>query len=298
MERQYISRCPACGSDHIEKLLTAIDYTATGETFEVWECKSCGMRFTQNAPIEQDAARYYQSPDYISHSDTRKGLVNKVYHYVRAIMLRRKARLVKRATGLSEGNLLDIGAGTGYFANEMKHCGFYVNAIEPDRGARETAARNFGIVEQEPAALSKFGDGSFDVVTMWHVMEHVYRLPEEWQTIRRLLKDKGVLIVAVPNCISADAAHYKEKWAAYDVPRHLWHFSPYTMRLVAQQHGFCLEEIHPMPFDGFYVSMLSEKNSGAALPFLRGCLRGLSCYLRALCDKRYSSSLIYVFRKP
>lgn len=297
MERQHISRCPACGSDHISSLFTAVDYTATGETFGVWECESCGMRFTQDAPIEQEAARYYHSPDYISHSDTRKGLVNKLYHYVRSIMLRRKAGLVMRAIGRKEGNLLDIGAGTGYFAAEMKKYGFYVNAVEPDKGARETAARIFGIAEQEPAALASFADDSFDAITMWHVLEHVYRIAEEWQQLHRLLRDNGRLIIAVPNCVSADAAHYGAKWAAYDVPRHLWHFSPRTMRLVAQQHGFRLESVHPMPFDGFYVSMLSEKDRGSSLPFLRGCAVGLRAWIASLCNKEKSSSLIYIFRK-
>ena len=149
MDRHYLSRCPACGSANVSKKFTAVDYTATGETFDVFECASCGMRFTQNAPIEQNAGKYYHSPDYISHSDTRKGIVNRIYHYVRSVMLRRKAKLVADVLGKTEGKLLDIGAGTGYFANEMKRAGFYVNAVEIDPGARKFALEHFGVTEED-----------------------------------------------------------------------------------------------------------------------------------------------------
>lgn len=297
MDRQHISRCPACGSEHVARKLTAIDYTATGEAFDIFECADCGMRFTQDAPIEQEAGKYYHSPDYISHSDTRKGLVNKAYHVARSIMLRRKAGFVISALGKADGRLLDIGAGTGYFANEMRRRGFAVNAVEVDPGAREFALRHFGLTEEGTDALEKFPDETFDAVTMWHVMEHVYRLSEEWQTIHRLLKAGGRLVVAVPNCASTDEGHYREMWAAYDVPRHLWHFNAHTMRLVAQQHGFRLLDIRPMPFDGFYISMLSEKNKGSSLPLARGLWQGTRTLAQSSRDKTRSSSLVYMFEK-
>ncbi len=163
MDRHYLSRCPACGSANVSKKFTAVDYTATGETFDVFECAACGMRFTQNAPLEQNAGKYYHSPDYISHSDTRKGIVNRIYHYVRSVMLRRKAKLVADVLGKTEGKLLDIGAGTGYFANEMKRAGFYVNAVEIDPGARKFALEHFGVTEEDISALDKFPDENFDV---------------------------------------------------------------------------------------------------------------------------------------
>lgn len=297
MDRQYISRCPACGSERVAKKFTAIDYTATGEPFDIYECSACGMRFTQNAPIEQEAGRYYDSPDYISHTDTRKGIVNKVYHYVRSIMLRRKASLVMTALGSKEGRLLDIGAGTGYFANEMKRKGFYVNAVDVSPEARSFAQEHFGLAEEDISAINTYKDQSFDVITMWHVMEHVYRLSEEWQNLHRLLKDDGILIVALPNCSSADEHHYKSHWAAYDVPRHLWHFTPHTMHLVAEQYGFKIIDIKPMPFDGFYVSMLSEKDSGSKHSFINGLYHGFLAWTQTLCNKKRSSSLIYIMGK-
>ena len=169
--------------------------------------------------------------------------------------------------------------------------------MEIDPGARKFALEHFGVTEEDISALDKFPDENFDAITMWHVMEHVYRLSEEWQKLHRLLKNNGRLIIAVPNCASADANHYKEMWAAYDVPRHLWHFNPHTMRLVAQQHGFKLVATHPMPFDGFYISMLSEKNKGASFPFVRGLWQGFKALSKSSCNKEKSSSVIYVFEK-
>ena len=228
MDRQTISQCPACGSERIHKYVSAMNYYATGEAFDIYECDACGMRFTQDAPIEAEAAQYYSSPDYISHTDIRKGLFNRTYHAVRTVMLRRKAHLVMKALGSKEGRLLDIGAGTGYFAREMQRRGFAVEAVEVSEDARKVAEKNAGIKEKDISALATFENESFDAITMWHVLEHVYNLADEWQTLRRLLKNDGRLVIAVPNCASLDAKHYREFWAAYDVPRHLWHFNSHT----------------------------------------------------------------------
>lgn len=297
MDRQVISQCPACGSGRIHKYVSAMNYYATGEAFDIYECDACGMRFTQNAPIESEAAQYYSSPDYISHTDIRKGLFNHMYHAVRTIMLRRKARLVMQALGSREGKLLDIGAGTGYFAREMKRRGFSVEAVEISPEARKVAEQNAGVVEKDVTALATFEAGSFDAITMWHVLEHVYDLPGEWQMLRRLLKNDGRLIIAVPNCGSLDARRYREYWAAYDVPRHLWHFNPHTMKLMAEQYGFSIMTIYPMPFDAYYISMLSEKYRGRKPYLLRGLAFGTYSWLKSRCNQCNSSSLIYVLKK-
>ena len=274
-----------------------MNYYATGEAFDIYECDACGMRFTQDAPIEAEAAQYYSSPDYISHTDIRKGLFNRTYHAVRTVMLRRKAHLVMKALGSKEGRLLDIGAGTGYFAREMQRRGFAVEAVEVSEDARKVAEKNAGIKEKDISALATFENESFDAITMWHVLEHVYNLADEWQTLRRLLKNDGRLVIAVPNCASLDAKHYMEFWAAYDVPRHLWHFTPDTIQQFASKHGFIMSERHPMPFDAFYVSMLTERHMNRSFPFLRGMLTGMLAWFSSLVRKERSSSMIYVFRK-
>jgi 2-polyprenyl-3-methyl-5-hydroxy-6-metoxy-1,4-benzoquinol methylase/predicted RNA-binding Zn-ribbon protein involved in translation (DUF1610 family) len=297
MEKLDITVCPLCGKTHFSKMMTCKDHYATKEDFELYKCDDCGFRFTQRFPVENEIGRYYATSDYISHSDTRKGLMNKVYHYVRSVMLEKKKEIVCRCAGKQRGRLLDIGTGTGYFINRMHQDKWDVEAVEKNEDARNFALTHFGLKVCGDEALSEWKDSSFDVITLWHVMEHLQSINEVWQTFGRLLKDDGTLIIAVPNCSSADADFYKSFWAAYDVPRHLWHFSSETMKGLAQKHGFELKEILPMPFDAFYVSMLSEKYLGHHNTFLRGVWRGLLCWLQARNDKQKSSSLIYILKK-
>lgn len=297
MNKVTITACPLCGCTQLEPTLTCVDHYASGEKFRLCRCTSCGFCFTQDFPAEAEIGRYYETPDYISHSDTRKGLVNTLYHAVRAYMLGRKARLVMNEAHRRSGSLLDVGTGTGYFAHAMDERAWRVTATEKNAGARAFAKQHFGLDVLPAEALSSLPEGSFDVITLWHVMEHLEYLNETWELLNRLLAPKGVLVVAVPNCSSADAHRYGAFWAAYDVPRHLWHFTPGTMQQFGAKHGFILAERHPMPFDAFYVSMLSEKYMGRRPAFVRGLLAGTLAWFSALVRKDRSSSLIYVFRK-
>jgi len=297
MNKLTINVCPVCGGTHIERAMTCIDHYASSEAFYLCRCQDCGFLFTQDFPVEAEIGRYYETPDYISHSDTKKGIVNKAYHWVRSYMLGRKARLVAREAHRKTGRLLDIGTGTGYFADTMQRRGWQVDAVEKNAQARAFAKEHFNLDVKPDTALREFAPGSFDVITLWHVMEHLEHLNETWDTLNNLLTEKGVLIIAVPNCSSYDAKKYGAHWAAYDVPRHLWHFTPGTIQKLGARHGFILAEHHPMPFDAFYVSMLSEKYMGRSLTFCRGVLSGTLAWLSALGRKEQSSSMIYVFRK-
>lgn len=296
MKRIFLHTCPLCGSDALESAMECKDYYASGETYVLEKCSKCGFLFTQNVPDETEIGRYYETPAYISHSDTRKGLTNSLYHIVRKYMLKRKRLLVEKISGRTNGNLLDYGTGTGYFAQTMKEAGWHVTAIEKSEQARKTALDNFGLQVDSEQTFSQLQPGTFHVITLWHVLEHLQNLNEMWEQLRRLLTSDGHLVVAVPNCQSSDAGYYGNMWAAYDVPRHLWHFSPETMRQFAEKHGFRLIRTLPMPFDAFYVSILSEKYRQTALPFIKGMCSGLRAWLRACRQPDKSSSLIYVFR--
>lgn len=297
MNVRHLACCPLCGNSHLENLLTCTDHFATGESFAILTCTSCGFRMTQDVPVEAEIGRYYQSPDYISHSNTHQGLMNRVYHAVRSYMLNRKARLVEKCCGRTQGRLLDVGAGTGYFAHTMQQRGWQVEAVEKSAEAREFARQQFRLPVLDESRRDSFATGYFHAITLWHVMEHIEDLPALWRGLYRQLDRDGRLIVAVPNCASADACHYQQHWGAYDVPRHLWHFTPDTMVRMARHYGFELCGCHPMPFDAYYVSMLSEKYRGRKAYFWRGALRGLICGLQAMGHPERSSSLIYVFRK-
>ncbi|WP_321334055.1 class I SAM-dependent methyltransferase [uncultured Bacteroides sp.] len=297
MNKLIIDACPLCGSTHLRPFLTCRDFYASGEPFELFRCDDCSFTFTRGFPVEAEIGKYYETPDYISHSDTKKGAMNFIYHLVRRYMLAKKARLVSREAHLRVGKILDIGTGTGYFANAMQMRGWEVEAIEKNAAARAFAQEHFALKVKSEDALSTFGAGTFDVITLWHVMEHLEHLNETWERFSELLTEKGVLIIAVPNCASYDAERYGEHWAAYDVPRHLWHFTPATMQQWGAKNGFILAARHPMPFDAFYVSMLSEKYLGNSFSFIRGMIAGTVAWFNTQAKKERSSSMIYVFRK-
>lgn len=297
MNKLTINACPLCGGTHLKRVMTCTDFYASGEQFDVFSCEDCGFTFTQDVPVEAEIGRYYETPDYISHSDTKKGAMNTLYHQVRKYMLGRKARLIAKESHRKSGRLLDIGTGTGYFAATMAQRGWKVEAIEKNEQARVFAKQHFGLEVMNEEALQELEPGSFDVITLWHVMEHLEHLDRTWERLYELLSDRGKLIVAVPNCSSYDAEKYREYWAAYDVPRHLWHFTPVTIQQWASKHGFVMAARHPMPFDAFYVSILSEKHRKNSFPFIKGMYTGTLAWFSALGRKERSSSMIYVFRK-
>ena len=286
--------CPCCNSENIVKALSAKDHTVSNEVFEIWHCNVCTARFTQNVPGKNGIEKYYQSEDYISHSDTKKGFINSLYHRVRKRTLHSKRKNVEKFTKLSTGTILDIGAGTGAFLSTMDKAGWNVTGIEPDEIARENAKKLYGLSLQTPQELFNLPPQSFDAITMWHVLEHVHDLHNYIDQFKKLLKPTGCLFVAVPNYTCYDEKVYKEFWAAYDVPRHLYHFSPRSITQLLLQHGLQLKDIKPMWYDSIYVSMLSEKYKSGKNNFLNAIWTGSVSNWRALFNKETCSSLIYI----
>lgn len=286
--------CPFCNNAAIHPVLAAKDHTVSHESFEIWHCDDCSNRFTQAVPDLMHIGPYYQSTEYISHSDTAKGFINRLYHWVRSYTLGTKRRLIQRVTGMQQGALLDIGAGTGAFVTTMLQAGWKVTGLEPDSIARENAKTKHGIELRSADEIYSLPPTSFDVITLWHVLEHVHDLHGYFRQFKALLKPGGKLVIAVPNYTSKDAAVYGRHWAAWDVPRHLYHFSPAGMQQLAHLEGFNIQSIHPMWFDAFYVSMLSEQYKNGKPNLAGALLKGLSSNLAAIGDKRRCSSLIYV----
>lgn len=289
--------CPCCGGAAISPVLEAEDYTVSHERFAIWECGSCTARFTQQVPEAASIGRYYQSTGYVSHSETRKGLINRLYHIVRNYTLQSKKKLVQSETGKDTGVLLDVGAGTGAFAATMKKNGWEVTGLEPDDTARANAQRHYELSLQAPDMLYQLPSAKFDAITLWHVLEHVHDLHGYLDTFQRILKPGGSLFIAVPNYTSYDAQHYGPYWAAYDVPRHLYHFSPASMQQLAQKHGFRIHRFCPMWFDSYYVSMMSERYESGKNNLLRALLNGWRSNKKARSSHQKCSSVIYVMRK-
>lgn len=297
METVHYTQCPACKASAIHKVLAVKDYTVSKELFEVWHCDACSLRFTQDIPAEAAIGKYYQSENYISHTNTSKGLVNRLYHIVRNYTLNSKKKLVQSVSKRTTGNLLDVGAGVGAFAGFMRAAGWQVTGLEPDAETRKRALEQNRITLQDTSDLFKLPPGHFDAITMWHVLEHVHQLHEYLDQLKVLLKPGGVLFIAVPNYTSHDAAFYGEYWAAYDVPRHLYHFSPASMRTLLSPHGLTVKSTIPMWFDSFYVSLLSEQYKTGKSSMVKGFLRGLISNSKAWSQREKCSSLIYVIGK-
>ncbi|HEY4147819.1 MAG TPA: class I SAM-dependent methyltransferase [Chitinophagaceae bacterium] len=286
--------CPGCGSPSIRQVLTAEDFTVSHQLFNIWECGGCSLRFTQDIPDAASIGQYYRSDAYVSHTDTKEGLVNRLYHFIRRRTLRQKCAFLRRQTGLTTGSLLDIGAGTGAFANTMHKAGWQVTALEPDSDTRQRAKATYGLELLPADGLLGLEAGSFDAITLWHVLEHVHELHRYIEQIKRLLKPGGCLFIAVPNYTSYDAGYYCQYWAAYDVPRHLYHFSPASMQRLLQPYQLRITDCKPMWFDSFYVSMLSWGYKNGKGNLLRAFWVGLVSNLRTMLKRQRCSSLIYI----
>jgi 2-polyprenyl-3-methyl-5-hydroxy-6-metoxy-1,4-benzoquinol methylase len=291
------NNCPVCKSSNVAEVLCAKDFTVSQKVFSIWQCEDCTCRFTQDVPTAEEIGVYYQSSSYVSHSDTKKGLINKLYHTIRNYTVEQKRKLIEKVGGRKNGTLLDVGAGTGAFASRMQKADWNVTGLEPDETARENALKNHQLQLQDLDALFSFDDKQFDVITLWHVLEHVHELHKYVETFYRILKDDGTLIIAVPNYTSNDEKVYKEFWAAYDVPRHLYHFSPESMQQLMQQHNFEIVDFKPMWFDSFYVSMLSEQYKTGHNNLVSAVWNGFASNVKAINDVKTFSSIIYVIKK-
>lgn len=296
MSSIHYTACPVCHSSEINPLLTVKDHSVSKQEFVVWQCAHCSLRFTQDVPDEDSIGPYYSSPDYISHSNTNKGAINQLYQKVRNYTLDQKAGLIIGQT-VREGKVLDIGAGIGAFLNTMKRKGWEVTGVEPDESARKQAFDLFGLSLHEPGLLKELPPASFDAITLWHVLEHVHQLHHYIEELKTLLKPQGKIFIAVPNYNSVDSSIYRSYWAAYDVPRHLYHFTPKSMDVLVKQHGLRITSQKPMWFDSFYISLLSSRYKNGKTNWIGAGLSGLRSNLTALFAKDRCSSMIYIIEK-
>ena len=290
-----ITNCPVCNSHTFVPFLTCKDYTVSKQDFNIVSCTNCNFKFTDPRPEDENLGDYYKSEEYISHSNTSKGIVSKLYHIVRNYTLKNKIRLVSKY--VSRGTIIDYGCGTGMFLNICKQNGWKTYGMEPDSGAGKIASEmGLRVLNNKQSLKESIGSSQVDAITLWHVLEHVTDLNETLTFFKETLKQEGVLIIAVPNYTSYDAEHYRQYWAAYDLPRHLYHFEINTISKLLLPYGFKLIETKPMKFDSFYVSMLSEKYKTGSVKYLSAFLTGLKSNLKAKSTKDYSS-VIYVFKK-
>lgn len=273
------------------KKLELKDYFLTGEDFELYEDSETGVLYTLPQPIE-NLGKYYESKNYISHTDGKKSIFERFYQMAKSINLNEKLKLIDK---IAKGKkILDYGCGVGDYLEVMQKNGYEVLGMEPNDSARRIAQTKIGLKNVVSTQIEQIED-KFDVITLWHVLEHIPNLNEVIQHLKNHLTENGVLIIAVPNHESYDAKYYGKYWAAYDVPRHLWHFSENSTKKLFNKFGMKIENVNPMKLDSFYVSLLSEKYKGNKLGFLNAIRIGLKSNQLAKKTGEYSS-LIYTIK--
>jgi 2-polyprenyl-3-methyl-5-hydroxy-6-metoxy-1,4-benzoquinol methylase len=295
MPEEIITKCPVCGTEEKEVFLHLTDHFVSKEAFTISRCNNCQFCFTDPRPSLEESHKYYESEEYVSHSKTDKGITNYLFHRARQFTIKSKRRIAAKYS--SGKTILDYGCGTGEFLAAMANSGWDARGIEPNTVAREHAREKYEIEVYDESAIESIPDNSLDAITLWHVLEHIYPLQNRLHSFHKMLKQNGTLIVAVPNTNSFDAKRYGAFWAAYDVPRHLYHFAPDNIKRLLAESGFTFVRSHGMMLDAFYISLLSEKYKHGSDKFLKGMFFGFLSNLSAFLGNRNYSSLIYIFKK-
>ena len=288
------NKCPWCQSEKAHKHLSLKDYFLTQESFDIIVCEDCGLLYTTPKPSDEKIGDYYKSEVYYSHQENKKGFIPRVYEAVKSVNLKHKIAIATQ--GKEPGRLLDIGCGVGDFLHFAEQNGWQCTGAEPSEDAASIAKKRIKTEIMLPKDLEQLPDESFDVITMWHVLEHVSDLQWQVNQLNRLLKKGGRLVIALPNFRSYDAQYYKDKWAAYDVPRHLNHFSQDSIAKIFNINGLIQNPTQKLVWDAFYISFMSEKYRQKSLSLLRGIYRGMISNLKARKSGEWSS-LVYVFEK-
>ncbi len=286
--------CVSCDSKKFSILLKSEDHFLTHEHFSVAQCIECGLKRTYPLPNQDEIKKYYQSEEYISHTSTNKGLVNKLYLTIRNHTLKRKYSWIKKyGKGTS---LLDFGAGSGHFISFMNRKGFNTTGIEPSDNARKHCKENFAVDLFDETHLDKIPERSLDVITMWHVLEHIHDPSQLLDKFTRLLKKNGRIFIAVPNFESFDSKFYKNHWAALDLPRHIHHFTNSTLSILLSHHNLEIDKIKPLIFDSYYISLLSENYLNSKIKYIRAPFIGLLSNILGFFKGNKYSSCLYVIK--
>ncbi len=291
--------CPLCGSNNFNIYGRFKDYLISKEEFSVVKCPECGFLFTNPRPEIEFLGDYYQSDEYISHTDSRESVFDHIYHWVRKFMIKRKLSFIDShlKNNVKRRILMDYGCGTGEFLMQARKSGYEVYGIEPNMDARDRAISK-GIIVEKGLGIRQNNNIDFQVITLWHVLEHIPEPKKIIHELAEILEKDGLIVVAVPEYLSYDSKYYKEQWVAWDVPRHLNHFNKDTLCNIFYAYGFRLEKIYPLIFDSFYVSLLTEKNrDGGFAGIIKAAFVGIISNMSAIFGYTPYSSQVYIFRK-
>jgi len=288
------NKCPWCGSENAQLHIELKDLFLTQETFKILECKDCGLLYTTPRPNKDEIGKYYKSEEYYSHQENKTGFIPKVYEKVKSINLKNKYYIVTEKA--KKGKILDIGCGVGDFLHTMEQRAWEATGVEPSEEAKAIAKKRIKAEVLSSEEQENLADDSFDVITMWHVLEHVDALRWQIQQLYRLCKPGGRIIIALPNYKSYDGQYYKAEWAAYDVPRHLNHFNKETLIKIFEESHLKHVKTEKLHWDAYYISYMSEKYCHHSLPLVKGAIRGMISNCKARKSGEWSS-LVYIFER-
>ena len=288
------NKCPWCGSEKAQINLWLKDEFLSKEDFHICECLNCGLSYTMPRPNKEKIGEYYKSEEYYSHQENKKGFIPRLYESVKKVNLKHKYNLATQ--GLNVGKMLDIGCGVGDFLHTAEEHGWTCTGVVPSEDAKAIAKTKTkaNIINSED--MEKIPDATFDLITMWHVLEHIDDLKWQIEQLHRLTKTKGRIVIAVPNYKSYDAQYYKELWAAYDVPRHLSHFNKNVLTKIFKSKNLELVRTDKLIWDAYYISYMSEQYKQHIFPLLKGTFRGCISNCKARHTKEWSS-MVYIFEK-
>jgi len=287
-----LDQCPVCQTNNFVYYFSAKDHLLSHEEFKIYQCKQCSLRFTNPRPETNELDKYYESEEYISHSNQNSTLIDRIYKIARSFTLKRKRKLLQSIT--SNYNLLDFGCGTGHFIKHCKEYNWQVSGVEPNKLAQRQAEEN--TQETIFQDLNEVKSKDFNIITLWHVLEHLPELNQTITQLKTLLKNDGAMVIAVPNYEAYEEKTFNEFWAAYDVPRHLYHFNRKSMAELLSKHGLKIVKTYPMLLDSFYISLLSNKNKYGKNKYLKSFLTGLLSNIYALKTNNYSSLIYHIER--
>lgn len=288
------NKCPWCGSEKAQINLWLKDEFLTKEDFHICQCLSCGLLYTMPRPVKEKIGAYYKSEEYYSHQENEKGFIPRIYEAVKKVNLKTKYKLASK--GMETGKMLDIGCGVGDYIHFAEEHGWECMGVEPSEEAKIIAQKRMKGKIINSDELENIPDETFDVITMWHVLEHIDDLKWQLAQLQRLVKKDGRIVIAVPNYKSYDAQYYKELWAAYDVPRHLNHFNKPTLIKMFNSSGLKLKKTEKLVWDAYYISYMSEQYKHHSLPLIKGAYRGLMSNCKARRTGEWSS-MVYIFEK-
>lgn len=294
MQTEHLIHCPSCQSTDFTSIGEIKDYYYSQDSFPIVSCKNCSLVFTQNRPNAESIGAYYDSANYASHDGSKKkSMFLQVYVAARNYMLKKKHDLV-RPFKPEWSRVLDYGAGEGYFVEYLLKKGKQVEGIEPSNVARSNFySRNGQPMYSNLVELPK--EKTFQVITLWHVLEHIHTLKETMQSLVDKLESKGIIVIAVPNQNSLDKKVFGNYWAAWDVPRHLYHWSPDSLSTFMS--GFGLQNIHTnqLPLDPIYIGMISAKY--AKKSSIHGIWQGIRSYFHGKQNPKNGSTLLSIWMK-